>query len=115
MNKKEINGIRQYYQIPNKVTNKQIAKNLKGSFVNLDIAKKNLVKAFKEAMPRILKKYFLIQKSFCKLSSCYGEGSPAQSKPRVAQQQQQKYCKWELIDPEKEKKAMEVAKRQGIR
>jgi hypothetical protein len=29
--------------------------------------------------------------------------------------QQQKSCKWALIDPEKEKKAMEVAKRQGIR
>ncbi len=52
MNKKIIDGIRQYYQLPNEVTDKQIAENLKDSFgavaVNLDIAKKNLMKAFGE-------------------------------------------------------------------
>lgn len=62
MNKKIIDGVRQYYQLPNEVTDKQIAKNLKGSFgesiVILNIAKENLIKAFGEAMPRVLKKCF---------------------------------------------------------
>lgn len=64
MNKKVINGIRQYYQLPREITNKQITKNLKGSFgeaiAGLGIVKENLVKAFRDTMPRIFRKCFKI-------------------------------------------------------
>lgn len=62
MDKKAINGVRQYYQLPENITDDQIAKNLKHSLgeavVNLDIAKKNLATALKETMPKIYKKLF---------------------------------------------------------
>lgn len=59
MNKKIIDRIRQYYQLPNEITDKQIAKDLKGSFgesiMLLNAAKENLIKAYGEGMPRVLK------------------------------------------------------------
>jgi len=62
MNKQTISGIRNYYKLPNDVTDKQIEKNLKGSFgetaVNLDMAIQRLKQSFGESIPKIFKKYF---------------------------------------------------------
>lgn len=59
MNNQVVDGIRQYYQLPNEITDEQIIKELRGSLgetiVNLNISQKNLIKAFGEAMPRIKK------------------------------------------------------------
>lgn len=68
MNKKIIDGIRQYYQLPNEITDKQIAKDLKGSFgesiMLLNVAKENLIKACGEEMPRVLKGFKNITSKF---------------------------------------------------
>jgi len=64
MNKKTIDGIRGYYDLPDSVTNEQIETDLKSSFgeavVSLNIATKDFKKAFGEAMPKVFKKYFKI-------------------------------------------------------
>ncbi|RLG17036.1 hypothetical protein DRN75_04205 [Nanoarchaeota archaeon] len=52
MDKKMIDRVRQYYQLPAEVADEQISKKLGSSFgkamASLDIAKGNLVDAFKE-------------------------------------------------------------------
>ena len=62
MEKRLIDGIREYYNLPDDVTDEQIKKDLKGSFgeacVNLGHAKEDLKKAFGEAMPKVFQKYF---------------------------------------------------------
>ena len=61
MNKKTINGVRKYYELPESISDEQIKKDLKGSIgeasVNIEIAKQNLIKAFSVAMPNIIKKF----------------------------------------------------------
>lgn len=60
-----IDEIRQYYQLSNKITDKQIAQNLKGSLgeaiINLQIAKKNFAMAMAKIMPKVLKRFKLIK------------------------------------------------------
>lgn len=62
MNKKTIDGVREYYKLPDNVTNEQIAKACKGSLgeavVNIGIVKQELIKAFGREMPKIFNKYF---------------------------------------------------------
>ena len=49
MNKKTIDGIRQYYRLPTEISDDQIKQKLKNSFgeaiANLNIAKNNLIQA----------------------------------------------------------------------
>jgi len=60
MNKKTIDGIRKYYQLPYWVTDDQIVLDLKGSLgeicVNIRIAKQKLKKSFIETLPMWIQK-----------------------------------------------------------
>jgi len=62
MDKKIIDGVRVYYQLPEDVTDEQISHDLKGSLgeaaVNLSVATEDIKKAFGESMPNVFKKYF---------------------------------------------------------
>jgi len=62
MDKKTIDLVREYYKLPEDVTDEQIKKDLKGSlgeaYVNIDIATQKLKMAFIQSIPKIFKKYF---------------------------------------------------------
>ena len=62
MNKKTIDGIRKYYELPESVSDEQIETDLKDSFgaaaVTMNMATADFKKAFGEAMPKVFKKYF---------------------------------------------------------
>lgn len=58
MEKKVIDGVREYYQLPFSVTDEQIEKEAKGSFgeacVNFGFAKDDLKKSLWKAIPKVL-------------------------------------------------------------
>ena len=62
MNKKTIDGIRKYYDIPKSITDRQIKTDLKDSYgaaiVNMNMAISNLKNALREAIPKVFKRYF---------------------------------------------------------
>lgn len=62
MDKKVIDKVRSYYELPSDVTDEQIAKDLKGSLgeaiAKINFANQELKKAFSEGLPKAMQKLF---------------------------------------------------------
>lgn len=58
MKKRTIDGVREYYNLPDDFTDEQISKKYKGSFGEFSANVNIFVEAVKNNMPKILSKFF---------------------------------------------------------